>query len=212
MLFVTTAIKPLSDFTTPRRLICPISRHFFPEEQPEPPACWTTGLKKGSLFPVIDHFLSSAFGCFAPSPFLLASAAGFPGAGAETGAAGLTSFSACCFGACTGSLAAILATALAATAGFAVLACGLAVADAVGNGAATFSATGFALGAGTAVGFATALTGVTPAGAGCDAGALAGFKTRAGAGFVAGAPGAGFPVCGVPTPAKAALLSLVFCS
>ena len=67
-------------------------------------------------------------------------------------------------------------------------------------------------GAGTAVGFATALTGVTTAGAGFDAGALAGFKTRAGAGFVAGAPGAGFPVCGVPTPAKAALLSLVFCS
>ncbi len=35
-LLVTTAMKPPSDFTTPRTLICPISRHFFPVEHPEP--------------------------------------------------------------------------------------------------------------------------------------------------------------------------------
>src|ERR1700736_4036110 len=114
MLFVTTAIKPLSDFTTPRRLICPISRHFFPVEQPEPPACCTTGLKKGSLFPVIAHFLSSAFGCFGTSPFLLASAAGLPGAGVG----GWICFAACCFGAGAGSFAAIFGAALAVSAGF----------------------------------------------------------------------------------------------
>src|SRR5580658_4984971 len=64
MLLVTTAMKPLSDFTTPRRLIAPISRHFFPVEQPEPPCC-TTGLKNGSRFPLIDHFLSSGLGSLA---------------------------------------------------------------------------------------------------------------------------------------------------
>src|SRR5579864_5076743 len=51
-------MKPLSDFTTPRRLMAPISRHFFPVEQPEP-FCCTTGLKKGSRFPLIAHFFSS---------------------------------------------------------------------------------------------------------------------------------------------------------
>src|SRR5208283_5985845 len=69
MLLVTTAMKPLSDLTTPRRLICPISRHFFPVEQPDPDACCTTGLKKGSRFPVMDHFLDSALGLLASSPF-----------------------------------------------------------------------------------------------------------------------------------------------
>src|SRR5260221_6088444 len=61
MLFVTTAMKPLSDFTTPRRLIPPISRHFFPVDHPEPLVC-TTGLKNGSRFPFIAHFLSSGLG------------------------------------------------------------------------------------------------------------------------------------------------------
>src|ERR1043166_1878468 len=51
-------MKPESDFTTPRRLIVPISRHFFPVEHPEPCSC-TTGLKTGSLLPVIAHFFSS---------------------------------------------------------------------------------------------------------------------------------------------------------
>src|SRR5579864_243200 len=51
-------MKPLSDFTTPRRLIAPISRHFLPVEQPEP-FCCTTGLKKGSRLPLIAHFFSS---------------------------------------------------------------------------------------------------------------------------------------------------------
>src|SRR5579859_3038761 len=51
-------MKPESDFTTPRRLIVPISRHFFPVEHPEPCSC-TTGLKNGSLFPDIAHFFSS---------------------------------------------------------------------------------------------------------------------------------------------------------
>src|SRR5579871_5906845 len=67
-------MKPLSDFTTPRTLIAPISRHFFPVEQPEP-FCCTTGLKKGSRLPLIAHFFSSAFG-------LGASSAAFTGAGA----------------------------------------------------------------------------------------------------------------------------------
>src|SRR5467141_99868 len=93
-------MKPPSDFTTPRRLICPISRHFFPVEQPDPPVCETTGLKKGSRFPVIDHFFSSGFAClvasavFPPSAllrgsdFLFASVAGL----AAIGAAGFDPF------------------------------------------------------------------------------------------------------------------------
>src|SRR5271165_7013100 len=80
MLLVTTAIKPLSDFTTPRRLMLPISRHFFPVEHPDPDCC-TTGLKNGSRFPLIAHFFSSCLG-LAESEFLLATvalAAGFAG-------------------------------------------------------------------------------------------------------------------------------------
>src|SRR5579864_2219482 len=73
MLLVTTAMKPLSDFTTPRRLIPLISRHFLPVEHPEP-ACCTTGLKNGSRFPFMAHFLSSALG-FAGSPALATGAA-----------------------------------------------------------------------------------------------------------------------------------------
>src|SRR5271170_6461512 len=64
-------MNPLSDFTTPRRLMLPISRHFLPVEQPEP-FCCTTGLKNGSRFPFIAHFLSSALG-LALSPILLTS-------------------------------------------------------------------------------------------------------------------------------------------
>ena len=37
--------------------------------QPDPPACETTGLKKGSRFPVIDHFFSSGFAGLAGSSF-----------------------------------------------------------------------------------------------------------------------------------------------
>src|ERR1700722_13514927 len=55
-------MKPASDLTTPRRLMFPISRHFFPVEQPDPVGCCTTGLKNGSRLPFIAHFLSSAFG------------------------------------------------------------------------------------------------------------------------------------------------------
>src|ERR1700691_4520476 len=68
-------IKPLSDLTTPRRLICPISRHFFPVEQPEPVGCCTTGLKKGSRLPFIAHFFSSGCGGLGASPITLAAAA-----------------------------------------------------------------------------------------------------------------------------------------
>src|SRR5208337_2300178 len=52
MLLLTTAMKPLSAWTTPRRLIAPISRHFLPVLQPEPPAWLTTGLMKGSRLPL----------------------------------------------------------------------------------------------------------------------------------------------------------------
>src|ERR1700727_1530739 len=61
-------MNPFSDFTTPRTLICPISRHFLPVEQPEPPlVCCTIGLKKGSRFPVIAHFFSSGLGVLGAS-------------------------------------------------------------------------------------------------------------------------------------------------
>src|ERR1700730_14287963 len=56
-------MKPFSDFTTPRRLMAPISRHFLPVEQPEP-FCCTTGLKNGSRLPLIAHFFSSVLGGF----------------------------------------------------------------------------------------------------------------------------------------------------
>src|SRR5271165_7077267 len=68
-------MKPFSDFTTPRKLICPISRHFFPVEHPEPVGCCTTGLKNGSRLPLIAHFFSSGFGALGASALLLASAA-----------------------------------------------------------------------------------------------------------------------------------------
>src|SRR6201993_428693 len=56
---VTTAIMPLSDFTTPCNAICSMSRHFLPVLQPDPPCRFTTGLRKGSRLPVIEYFLSS---------------------------------------------------------------------------------------------------------------------------------------------------------
>src|SRR5579863_403035 len=86
-------MNPASALTTPRRLICPISRHFFPVEHPLPPCCCTTGLKKGSRFPFIAHFFfSSGFGALGASKPLIAgdcfsatifaAAAGGAGAGA----------------------------------------------------------------------------------------------------------------------------------
>src|ERR1022692_1862549 len=72
-------MKPLSAFTTPRKLICPISRHFLPVEHPEPLVCCTTGLKKGSRFPFIAHFFSSGFGGLGAATLLI-SPAGFSSA------------------------------------------------------------------------------------------------------------------------------------
>src|SRR6202140_3402403 len=80
-------MKPLSDFTTPRRLMAPISRHFFPVEQPEP-FCCTTGLKKGSRLPFIAHFLSSGLGCLGAAAFLAWTATGALTAGAAILVAG----------------------------------------------------------------------------------------------------------------------------
>src|ERR1700691_2588833 len=84
-------MKPASDLTTPRRLIAPMSRHFFPVEQPEP-FCCTTGLKNGSRLPVIDHFFSFAFssglGCLGSTAFLAEADSGAPTTGATLLAAG----------------------------------------------------------------------------------------------------------------------------
>src|ERR1039458_6189317 len=90
-------MKPVSDFTTPRRLIALISRHFFPVKQPEPLVC-TTGLKNGSRFPFIAHFFSSGLGLES----VLVAGAGAAAAGALTaGAADFATTGAaldCCFG------------------------------------------------------------------------------------------------------------------
>src|ERR1700692_3526325 len=51
-------MKPLSARTTPRRLMAPISRHFLPVLQPEPPAWLTTGLMKGSRRPFAAYLPS----------------------------------------------------------------------------------------------------------------------------------------------------------
>src|SRR5580700_10266304 len=135
-------MKPLSDFTTPRRLICPISRHFFPVEQPEPAGCCTTGLKKGSRFPFIAHFFSSGFGAFGASA-VLPEAAGFSVSLAAILVVGAAGF------------AAVLgASTLAATAGViaTVFAAGVdAFAGAGACGAATGLADAVCLGAGAAV-------------------------------------------------------------
>src|ERR1700742_4114637 len=99
-LFVTTAMKPASDFTTPRRLIALISRHFLPVEQPEP-FCCTTGLKNGSRLPLIAHFLSCGLGCCAAGVFSAGAAATVTsGAGADFAA---TTVLGCSFEAVFGS-------------------------------------------------------------------------------------------------------------
>src|SRR3989442_3549400 len=111
-------MKPLSDLTTPRRLMAPISRHFFPVEQPEPPDCCTTGLKNGSRLPLMAHFFSSGLGCLGASAVLRISGEGFT----TTGAAALTSFTAGCLEATAPGFAAKGVTetvAFAATAGLA---------------------------------------------------------------------------------------------
>src|SRR5579864_5108508 len=123
MLLVTTAMKPLSDFTTPRRLIAPISRHFFPVEQPEPPPCCTTGLKNGSRFPFIAHFFSCGLGAGEAAAFLPASAPGLFLSAADTlGSCAAT------FGAAILVVAALEAAAFSATTGLAAADCGLAAA------------------------------------------------------------------------------------
>src|ERR1039458_3527402 len=67
-------MKPLSTRTTPRRLMVPISRHFLPVLQPEPPAWLTTGLMKGSRRPFALYLLSGTTDCSAaassPAPLL----------------------------------------------------------------------------------------------------------------------------------------------
>src|SRR5580765_7250888 len=117
MLLVTTAMKPLSDLTTPRKLIALISRHFLPVEQPDPSWC-TTGLKKGSRLPFIAHFFSSALGL---------AASGLVAGGAETAtaadvlaaAAAFASFFTSGFGAAAFATATLLSGTAFATAGFA---------------------------------------------------------------------------------------------
>src|SRR5271166_4968335 len=103
-------MKPLSDFTTPRRLMALISRHFFPVEHPEPPCC-TTGLKNGSRLPFIAHFFSSALGLDGS----LFAKTGSAAATAVAGFAGATIF-AVCFGSDFGSAAIALGAAIFATA------------------------------------------------------------------------------------------------
>src|ERR1700756_1354328 len=107
-------MKPLSLFTTPCRLICPISRHFFPVEHPEPVGCCTTGLKKGSRLPFIAHFFSSGFG-LAASGF--ASATGFVSGTALTTALAVSFFAAFAAGV-MGSRGFALAAVFAVFAGF----------------------------------------------------------------------------------------------
>src|SRR5579871_1182991 len=152
MLFVTTAMKPLSDFTTPRRLMALISRHFLPVEQPDP-CCCTTGLKNGSRFPFIAHFLSSALG--------LAGSAGF--ASAATALAGAAPFASCL--AATALGAAALATAVFASATFVAGAAFVVVATATaafGAGAAFAAATGADFAGAVAALFATGAAALDP--------------------------------------------------
>src|ERR1700721_3246740 len=56
-------MKPFSACTTPRKLMAPISRHFLPVLQPEPPAWLTTGLIKGSRLPFELYLLSGTTDC-----------------------------------------------------------------------------------------------------------------------------------------------------
>src|SRR6201993_1986640 len=109
---VTTAIMPLSDFTTPCNAICSMSRHFLPVLQPDPPCRFTTGLRKGSRLPVIEYFLSSCLpgleasasepaglGVLAaalPAGFAASFTSGFADAFATFGAIGLCALVAVC--------------------------------------------------------------------------------------------------------------------
>src|SRR5580658_9397420 len=87
-------MKPPSERTTPRRLMAPISRHFLPVLQPEPPAWLTTGLIKGSRLPFALYLLSGTTDCslsFSPSalpatPATTAASLFGVGAGAGAGA------------------------------------------------------------------------------------------------------------------------------
>src|ERR1700689_2297237 len=78
-------MKPVSACTTPRRLMVPISRHFLPVLQPEPPAWLTTGLMKGSRRPFAPTLLSGPTDC---SGSLWASALAAGVAGANTAVVG----------------------------------------------------------------------------------------------------------------------------
>src|SRR5712691_10674807 len=142
-------MKPASDFTTPRRLIPPISRHFFPVEQPEPFVC-TTGLKNGSRFPFIAHFFSSGLGGLGAFALFAEAAAGALTAGAAifaTGAplagAALTAAAlACCVGSGLEACAAAFEAGALATATFAGTRAAFApVAEVLTAGAGAFFAT-----------------------------------------------------------------------
>src|ERR1035441_9699737 len=104
MLLLTTAMKPLSACTTPRRLMVPISRHFLPVLHPEPTACITTGLRKGPRRPLAPYSLSGArlasFPALSPSP-LPAAAASAGGLVFGTGAAAVAFACALCLAATT---------------------------------------------------------------------------------------------------------------
>src|SRR5208282_2253642 len=77
MPLLTTAMNPLSQCTTPRRLMAPISRHFLPVLQPEPPAWLTTGLMNGSRLPFAAYLLSGTTPSLPASPLSLLPGAAF---------------------------------------------------------------------------------------------------------------------------------------
>src|ERR1700722_2794916 len=146
-------MKPTSDLTTPRTLMWPISRHFFPVEQPDPPACCTTGLKNGSRLPFMAHFFSSGGACFEAS--VLTSSAGFRAtAGLTSGVAAIFTF----FGALDFGCAAAATLTETFFPAPAVFAAGFDMAEAGGAGAAAGLTAAFAgrtVGAGVCpVGFA----------------------------------------------------------
>src|SRR5579862_1465391 len=89
-------MNPFSECTTPRRLMAPISRHFLPVLQPEPPAWLTTGLIKGSRRPLALYLLSRAG--------LLSSSVG-PVGGARLTATGALTGASFFFGAALGATA-----------------------------------------------------------------------------------------------------------
>src|SRR5438270_3792102 len=123
-------MKPVSDLTTPRTLMAPISRHFLPVAQPEP-CCCTTGLKNGSRLPAIAHFFPSGLGCFGASATFIGTAAAKGLALAAT-----TVFTGCCL------ISAFTGTATALTAG-AFSPGGFASAFAIATGAGAFACAAF---------------------------------------------------------------------